>query len=146
MVVAVSVIAIALASAWFVATLASRGDVEVRLGDDRFIAGKASDILDNIHEHDAPLGFNDPARMARPIWVDNGGDDPTVGWVAMSAYLPDDPTCLVQWNGEIERFVAECDDSITFPRSGAGLRQFPARVVEGRLEINLQDSPDEAGD
>ena len=66
----------ALGVAFVVATLASRGDVDVNLGDDRFIAGSARDILDDIQERGAPLGFNDVANFARPIWVDNAGDDP----------------------------------------------------------------------
>ena len=32
-----------------------------------------------------------------------------------------------------------CDPSETYPRSGAGLRQFSTEVVDGRLLINLRD-------
>lgn len=136
--VSVAVIGLALGTLYLVATLASRGDVEMRLGDDRFIAGSASDILDDIHQRGAPLGFNDPARRERPIWVDNAGDDHESGWVAVSAYLPEDPSCLVQWSAEADLFVAECDSSLTFPRSGEGLRRFSTDVVDGRLEIDLR--------
>lgn len=136
--VTVVVIGLALAGLYGVATLASRGDVEMRLGDDRFIAGSASDILDRIIADGAPIGFNDPARRERPIWVDNTGDEPDEGWTVVSAYLPDDPSCLVQWDADADHYVAECDDTLTFPRSGEGLRQFPHEVVEGRLEIDLR--------
>lgn len=138
--VAIVGVAIALAVAFGVATLASRGDVDVRLGDDRFSAGDARDILDDIEEREAPLGFNDVARFQRPIWVDNAGDDPTLGWIAVGAFEPDDPSCLVQWDADADRYVSECDESVTFPRSGAGLRQFPTEVVDGRLFVNLQDT------
>lgn len=138
--VAVVGVAVALGVAFGVATLAGRGDVKVRLGDDRFEAGSARDILDDIEEREAPLGFNDVARFQRPIWVDNTSDDPDSGWIAVGAFVPDEPECLVQWNAERDRYVAECDDSITFPRSGAGLRQFPTEVVDGRLFVNLQDT------
>lgn len=138
--VAIVGVAIALGVAFGVATLASRGDVDVRLGDDRFSAGDARDILDDIEEREAPLGFNDVARFQRPIWVDNAGDDPTLGWIAVGAFEPDDPSCLVQWNADADRYVSECDESVTFPRSGAGLRQFPTEVVDGRLFVNLQDT------
>ncbi len=139
--VAVVGVSLALGTAYGVATLASRGDVEVRLGDDRFNAGSARDLLDDIEERDAPLGFNDVARFQRPIWVDNGGDDHTVGWVALGAFLPDDPDCLVQWVADRDEYVAECDESITFPRSGAGLRVYPTVVADdGRLYVNLQDT------
>lgn len=140
--IAVVVVAFAFGVAYLVATATSRGDMELRLGDDRFIAGSARDILDDIRERGAPLGFNDVANFSKPIWVDNGGADHEVGWIAVGAYLPEDPTCLVQWIAEREAFVADCDPTIEFPRSGAGLRQFPTRVVEGRLEITLQDAGD----
>ena len=136
--VAIALVVLALAGAYGVASLATRGNVDVRLGDDRFIAGSARDILDDVQERGAPLGFNDVANFQRPIWVDNAGDDHETGWIAIGAYLPDDPSCLVQWDADVDRFVAECDPTITFPRSGAGLRQFATRVVEGRLEINLR--------
>lgn len=139
--VAATGVVLALGTAFGVATLASRGDVEVRLGDDRFRAGDARDILDDIQEREAPLGFNDVANFRRPIWVDNGGDDPERGWTALGAYLPEDPTCLVQWQADVDAFVAECDEATTFPRSGAGLRLFPTEVVDGQLYINLQDAP-----
>lgn len=138
--VAVLGVGIALGVAFGVATLAGRGDVQVRLGDDRFEAGSARDILDDIEEREAPLGFNDVARFQRPIWVDNTSDDADSGWIAVGAFVPDEPECLVQWNADRDRYVAECDDSITFPRSGAGLRQFPTEVVDGRLFVNLQDT------
>lgn len=140
--VAVVGVAIALGVAFGVATLAGRGDVEVRLGDDRFEPGDARDILDDIQERGAPLGFNDVARFQRPIWVDNAGDDPDIGWIAVGAFVPDQPDCLVQWQAQRDRYVAECDESITFPRSGAGLRQFPTEVVAGRLFVNLQNTDD----
>ena len=142
--VAIVGVAVALGVAFVVASLASRGDVDVNLGDDRFIAGDARDILDDIQERGAPLGFNDVARFQRPIWVDNTGDDPEAGWTAIGAFLPDRPDCLVQWDAARDRYVAECDESLTFARSGAGLRQFPTDVVDGKLQVNLQD-PDADG-
>ena len=138
--VAIVGVAIALGVAFGVAALAGRGDVEVRLGDDRFSAGDARDLLDDIEEREAPLGFNDVARFQRPIWVDNAGDDPDLGWIAVGAFEPDDPSCLVQWDADADLYVSECDESVTFPRSGAGLRQFPTEVVDGRLFVNLQDT------
>ncbi len=141
-VVTVVGVALALGTAFLVATLTGRGDVAVRLGDDRFNAGSAERLLGDIQERGAPLGFNDLANFRRPIWVDNGGDDPDTGWVAIGAFLPDDPDCLVQWTAKQDRYVATCDESVTFPRSGAGLRVYPTEVVDGRLVIDLQDPVD----
>lgn len=131
-------IATVLGVAFVIANLASRGDVDVRLGDDRFVAGSARDILDDIQERDAPLGFNDVATFDRPIWVDNTGDDARTGWIAVGAFVPEDPECVVQWNADRELFVSECDDDVTFPRTGQGLRQFSTSVTDGRLEIDLR--------
>lgn len=138
-------VVIALGTAFLVASLASRGGVEVRLGDDRFAAGDTGELLDDIEERDAPLGFNDVANFRRPIWVDHTGDDPTTGWLALGAFLPDDPSCLVQWRPDPARYVAECDESITFPRSGEGLRRYPTEVVDGELFVDLQDRTDRDG-
>lgn len=136
----------ALGLAFFVANLASQGDVDVRLGDDRFNAGSARDVLDDIIERDAPLGFNDVANFRRPIWLDNTRNDPVEGWRALGAYLPDDPDCLVQWNAARDVYVAECDDDLTFPRSGEGLRSFPVVVDDdGRIQIDLQDQTETTG-
>lgn len=148
--VAVVGVVVALGVAFAVATVASQGDVDVRLGDDRFTIGNAQDVLDDIEERGAPLGFNDVARFQRPIWVDNRGDDPETGWVAFGAFLPDDPDCLVQYDEDEDRFVTDpddesCEERRTFPRSGEGLRQFPTEVADGRLFIDLQDADTDAG-
>lgn len=136
--IAVTGVTLALGTAFLVATLASRGDVEVRLGDDRFNAGSTESLLDDIQEREAPLGFNDVANFQRPIWVDNLRNDPTTGWLALGAFLPDDPSCLVQWSAERELYVADCDEARTFPRSGEGLRRYETEVEDGRLFVDLQ--------
>lgn len=143
--VAVVGVVVALGVAFGVATLASRGDVDVRLGDDRFVIGNAQDVLDDISEQGAPLGFNDVARFQRPIWVDNRGDDPSTGWVALGAFVPDDPDCLVQYDDQDDVFVTapddeRCEERASFPRSGDGLRRYPTEVVDGQLFIDLQDT------
>ncbi len=140
--VAVVGVAIALGVAFGVATLAGRGDVEVRLGDDRFDAGGAESRADSV-DRGGPVLFPDVANFQRAIYVDHSGDDPEAGWIAVGAFVPDDPTCVVTFDVESDRYVAGCDESISFPRSGAGLRQFPTEVVDGRLFVNLQDTSGE---
>lgn len=144
--VAIVGVAVALGTAFGVATLASRGDVEVRLGDDRFNAGSAEDRLARIQADGAPIGFGDPATFDRPIWVDNLGDDPEEGWFTVLGVLPTDPGCGVQWSRDDEVYVADCDGS-TFPRSGEGLRYLPTSVTDdGDLVIDLFDGDDVAPD
>lgn len=117
----------------------SSDDVEIRLGDDRFGAGNAEDRSERIAEDDAPIGFGDPLDGTRPIWLDHTGDDPDTGWVAFGAFLPDDPGCTVNWQRDRDEYVADCDDSITFGRDGAGLRQYRVIVEDGDLFVDLRD-------
>ena len=143
--VAVVGVVIALGTAFFVATLASRGDVQVRLGDDRFDAGRTENLARIIDEDGQPILFPDPANFARSIYVDHQGDDPATGWISLSAFVPDQPECTLTFDPEAERFAIDdeqppsCDRDTTYPRSGAGLRVYASEVVDGRLTIDLQD-------
>ena len=143
--VAVLGVVLALGTAFGVATLASQGDVEVRLGDDTFDAGSAENLAEIIAEDEQPILFPDPANFSRAIYVDHVGDDPESGWVALSAFVPDQPDCTLVFDPKDGRFEIgddqpeACDRSTTFPRSGAGLRTFPTEVRDGHLFIDLQD-------
>ena len=138
--VAVVGVAMALGVAFAVANLASSGDVDVNLGDDRFNAGSVENRAESVADG-GPVLFPDPANFTRSIYVDHAGDDPERGWTAFGAFVPDRPECSVTFDQDAERFEAEppCDASTTFPRSGAGLRQYPTEVVDGRLYVDLQD-------
>ena len=70
---------VALGAAFLVANLASRGDVQVRLGDDRFEAGRAENLARIIDTDGQPILFPDPANFARSIYVDHQGEDPPRG-------------------------------------------------------------------
>ena len=143
--VAVVGVAVALGTAFLVANLASRGDVQVRLGDDRFEAGRTESLSEIIAEDGQPILFPDPANFARAIYVDHASDDPDSGWLALSAFVPDQPECTLVFDPDAGAYVIGddqpdvCDRSTTFPRSGEGLRAFPTEVAEGRLYIDLQD-------
>ena len=132
-------VVVALGVAFGVATLASRGSVDVNLGDSRFNAGRAENMARIIADDGQPVLFPDPATFTRSIYIDHTGDDPETGWVAFGAFVPERPECTVVFQPDVDRFVADCDDSLTFPRSGAGLRQFPIEVVDGKLQVDLQD-------
>ena len=145
--VAVVGVVVALGTAFLVATLASRGDVQVRLGDDRFDAGRTGNLARIIEEDGQPILFPDPANFSRSIYVDHQGDDPATGWIALSAFVPDQPECTLTFDPEVDRFTiddeqpASCDRDTSFPRSGAGLRVYATEVVDGRLTVDLQDQP-----
>lgn len=135
---------VAFGVAFGVANLASSGDVEVNLGDDRFNAGNVENRAESVAEG-GPVLFPDPANFRRSIYIDHGGDDPDRGWTAFGAFVPDRPECSVTFDPEVDEFMANppCEPATTFPRSGAGLRQFPTEVIDGRLYVDLQDPVEE---
>jgi len=146
--VAVVGVVVALGTAFAVAVLANRGDVQVRFGDDRFAAGRAENLARIIADDGQPILFPDPANFTRAIHVDHVGTEPETGWLAISAFVPDQPHCSLTFDPDTDAFVVDdaqpedCDRSTTFPRSGAGLRAYPAEVIDGRLFIDLQDPAD----
>ncbi len=133
-------VVVALGVAYGVATLVSRGEVDVKLGDARFNAGRTENLARIIGDDGQPVLFPDPATFSRAIYVDHAGSDPDSGWKAFGAFVPERPECTVLFHADVERFVADCDASITYPRSGDGLRRFPTEVVDGRLFVDLQDA------
>ena len=146
--VAVVGVVVALGVAFLVANLASTGDVQVRLGDDRFDAGRVENLARIIEEDGQPILFPDPANFSRSIYVDHQAGDPATGWIALSAFVPDQPECTLTFDPEVDRFTIDdaqpdsCDRDTTFPRSGAGLRVYATEVVDDRLTIDLQDQGD----
>lgn len=135
------VVVLALAMAFGVATLASRGDVEVRLGDDRFDAGDAESRADAIDDG-GPILFPDVANFTRAIYLDHTGDDPDTGWLAYGAFVPGDSECGLTFVPDDDEYVSTCDETVTFPRSGDGLREYPVEVVDGEVFVDLQTQPE----
>ena len=133
-------VAILIAVAFGVATLASRGDVEIRLGDDRFDAGQVESIADAIDEGEGlPLLYQDLAGRNRNLYVQHLEDDPEDGWVAFGAFDPDDPSCAVRLDREAEELVNACDEDVTYPLDGRGLRYYPTSVEDGRLYVDINE-------
>lgn len=124
----------------FVALAASRGDVEINLGDDRFEVGNAEEIVDAIDEGDGlPFLFADLVNRDRPIFVQHTGDDPDRGWVAFGAFDPDDPTCLIEIDRAAKTLVNACDREVTYPIDGAGLRSYPTTVEDGDVIVDINE-------
>jgi hypothetical protein len=133
-----------LALAFLVANAASKGNVEINLGDDRFNAGQVDNIANSIVEGDGlPFLYQDLVGGDRNIFVQHLGDDPDTGWSAFGAFVPERPDCRVDIDRERKLLVNACDGSVTYPPSGTGLRPYPVSVEDGRLyvDINEQKTP-----
>lgn len=133
-------VVVALGIAWFVAQAASRGDVEIRLGDDRFDAGQVESIADAIDDEDGlPVLVPDLVGGQRNLFVQHLSDEADEGWVAFGAFDPDDPTCAVQIDREAKVLVNACDESVTYPLDGTGLRYYPTSVEDGRIYVDINE-------
>ena len=130
-------VAVALAGAWALASMSrSDGGPRLTFGEPIFTAGNAERLAGAI-ERDGPAAF--PAlEGGRPIYLQHLGEDPDEGWLAFGAFVPDEPTCAVLWSPEAEVFVSQCDESMTFPPDGEGLRQYETRVRDGVVRVDIQ--------
>jgi len=138
-VAAVAIVLIAVVAV-FVALAASRGDVEINLGDERFNAGQTERLAEEIDDGGGlPFLYQDLVGDDRNLFVQHLGDDPEEGWIAFGAFDPDDPTCAVLIDREEKVLVNECDESITYALSGEGLRQYPTAVEGGRIYVDVNE-------
>jgi len=124
----------------FVAFAASRGDVEINLGDERFNAGQTDRLAKEIDDGGGlPFLYQDLVGNDRHLFVQHLGDDPDEGWVAFGAFDPDDPSCAVLIDREAKALVNDCDESVTYPLTGEGLRQYPTSVEDGRIYVDVNE-------
>lgn len=133
-------VVVALGLAFLVAQAASRGDIEINLGDDRFDAGQVENISKAITKGDGlPLLFQDLVGEGRNLYVQHLEDSPRRGWVAFSAFDPDDPSCAVTIDRDAKQLVNACDPSVTYPLDGRGLRYYPTVVEGNRLLVDINE-------
>ena len=136
---AVAIVLIAVVAV-FVALAASRGDVDIKLGDDRFNAGQAERLAEEIEDDGGlPFLYQDLVGNDRHLFVQHVGGDPDEGWIAFGAFDPDDPGCAVLIDREDEVLVNGCDESVTYPLDGEGLRQYPTSVEDGRIYVDVNE-------
>jgi hypothetical protein len=140
LVIAATSVVLLLGLAFLVARLASRGDVTIRLGDDRFDAGKVSNIADRIRDDGGlPILYPDLTNRQRNLFVQHLAEKDRDGWVAFGAFDPKDPSCGVALDREAKRLVDECTKA-TYPLDGTGLRFYPTKVDEDdRLQVDLNE-------
>jgi hypothetical protein len=133
-------VVVALGVAFLVAQAASRGDVDIKLGDDRYNAGQIESIAESIDDEGGlPLLFQDLVGGDRNIYVQHLDDNVREGWVAFGAFDPDDPSCVVQIDRDAKTLVNACDESITYPLDGRGLRYYPTSVEGNRLYVDINE-------
>jgi hypothetical protein len=133
-------VAVALGLAFAVAVAANRGDVTINLGDDRFDAGQVDNIAEAIDDGDGlPFLYPDLVGGDRNLFVQHLDDDPDVGWAAFGAFDPDDPSCGVRIDRAAKALVNECDEDVTYPLDGTGLRYYPTSVEDGRLIVDINE-------
>ncbi len=126
---------------FLVAQAANRGDVEIRLGDDRFQVGEVAALSDAIEDDDGlPLLFQDLVGRSRHLYVQHeAGRRNAIGWSAFGAFDPDDPDCTVELDRGARVLVNGCDRSVTYPLDGAGLRFYPTVVEDGELYVDINE-------
>ena len=113
--------------------------IDVQLGDPDFRGIHAADLATEIAEH-GPVPFPDLVGDDLPIWVAHHGTDPYLGWVVVSARVPDSADCLVQWDGGTGRFVDGCDATTSWSADGTGLETVSWTVADGELRIDVARS------
>jgi hypothetical protein len=135
----VAIVLIAVVAA-FVAVAASRGNVEVHLGDDRFQAGQTDRLSKEIDDGGGlPLLYQDLVGKGRHLFVQHEGQQQDEGWIAFGAFDPDEPSCLVLLDRDEKVLVNGCDKSVTYPLDGKGLKQYPVSVEDGRIYVDVNE-------
>lgn len=133
-------VAVALGLAFLVAQAASRGDIDVKLGEDRFDAGQVENVAEAIEEEGGlPLLYQDLAGGDRNLFVQHTAESPRRGWVAFGAFDPDDPSCAVTIDRAAEVLVNACDEGTTYPLDGRGLRYYPVEIDGNRLLVDINE-------
>ena len=144
---AVSAVAVGviIAVAAGIAYLASRGKVDVKLGDEQF-SGQDADRLAAEIADNGPILYPDTAGGERDIVVQHLGDDPEQGWIVLAARPPGTPReCTIQSRDRDQPFrlldpdgeVSDACDGREFPNDGGDLPTYPVTVRDGRLDIDL---------
>jgi len=121
-------------------SLTEQERIEVRLGDDVFVAGNAERLSAQVAE-DGPVLLPDVANGERDVYLQHTGDDPTTGWLVFDARRPgSDRQCTLAWVGN--GFEDPCDGT-TVPADGTGLPAYEVSVDdEGKVVVDLVMRPE----
>lgn len=134
----VGVIVLAIALGLVTLAINSRNSSELNIGDQTFQAGSAEDKAELIAK-DGPILYGDVSgRKDRDMILQHIGTNPEKGWYAfLAAPLDKGRDCTWIWQPDEELFRAKCDEDLTAPADGKGLPQFPVKVVDGQLDVDL---------
>jgi hypothetical protein len=130
-------VAVALGVMWAIASMDTGGSVQRSFGEQIFEPGRAENLARLIEDDRAPILYPSLAEGGRPIYVQHLGDDPEEGWTALGAFDPDDPSCAVTWSIDDQVFVNDCDESVTYPPDGTGLRRYETVVRDGVVRVDV---------
>jgi hypothetical protein len=134
----VGVIVLAIALGLVTLAIGNRNSTDLNIGDQTFQAGNAEDKAELIAK-DGPILYGDVSgRKDRDMILQHIGSNPSKGWYAfLAAPIDKGRDCTWIWQPEEELFRAKCDESLTAPADGKGLPQFPVKVVDGQLDVDL---------
>ena len=125
---------------WSVVRFASENPDKANLGSRVFNVGQAERLADEIDDR-GPFLFQDPlsSGQGRNLYIQHLSDDPSKGWSAIEARLPEDPACMVEWSRQRETFV-DCQGG-THPPNGGDLVTYPGTVEDGQVRVDLRTTP-----
>lgn len=116
-------------------SLTEQNRIEVRLGDDVFVAGSAERLSPAIAA-DGPLLLADVASGDRDVYLQHVGSDPATGWIVFDArQAGTGRECTLTWQGD--RFTDPCGGP-DVDGEGTGLRRYDVKVDEdGNVVVDL---------
>ena len=142
----VGVLVLGLALGLVTLALGSRNSSDLNIGDQTFKAGNAEKKAELIDESGPILYADVSGRKDRDMILQHLGSDPAKGWHAfLAAPIDKARDCTWIWQPEEELFRAKCDEDLTAPADGKGLPQFPVKVVDGQLDVDLNAEARAAG-
>jgi hypothetical protein len=117
--------------------VATKPDADVHLGSETFKVGSSRALERRIRVDNLPLLFQDPRGGSVDVFVDHQRGKPFYqGWRAIEAHAPGAPRrCQLEWTGK--GYADPCTHK-TYPPSGAGLRRFEAKSVNGFVDVDFR--------
>ncbi len=119
----------------------STGNADLRLGDERFAAGRTDRLAERIATDRRPFLFPDVSGTGggRHLYVHHVGETPEVGWLAFAASAPGevDRNCYLDWDVAAQDLVDPCTGE-RFPADGSGLTRYRVSVEDGQLYVDLR--------